>query len=71
MIDLVFIACLNVNPVACEQKILSYVEEGAASSPALCLSRAQPELAAWAGTHPAFHITSWTCEDSADHKVDL
>ncbi|PZQ49010.1 MAG: hypothetical protein DI556_12750 [Rhodovulum sulfidophilum] len=71
MIELVFIACLNVNPAACEQKTLSYVEEGAGDPSGVCMRRAQPELAAWAGTHPAFHIASWTCADSDDRKVDI
>jgi hypothetical protein len=71
MIELVFIACLNVNPAACEQKTLSYLEENGPTPSAFCLRRAQPELAAWAGSHPAFHITSWTCENGDEHKVDI
>lgn len=71
MIELVFIACLKTAPQACEQKILSYVEEGQRASQSSCFMRAQPELAVWAGEHPAFTITSWKCEDSARREVDL
>jgi hypothetical protein len=71
MIELVFIACLKTDPSACEQKILSYLGEGEPSSPTACFMRAQPELAAWAGEHPAFWIASWKCEDSSRRQTDI
>lgn len=70
MIELIFVACLIANPSACEEKTLSYVQEGTGDRSAACLVRAQPELAAWAGTHPAFHIVSWRCADGATHRID-
>lgn len=71
MIELVFIACLKIDPHACEQKILSYVEEGQAATQTSCFMRAQPELAAWAGQHPAFTIASWKCEVSDRPRIDI
>jgi hypothetical protein len=71
MIELVFIACLKTNPEACEQKILSYVEEGVAATPGGCLLRAQPELAIWVREHPAFTVASWRCEESPEPRIDI
>lgn len=71
MIELVFIVCLKAEPRACEQKILSYVEDGAPAGGGSCLMRAQPELAIWAGEHPAFVVTSWRCRERADQRIDI
>lgn len=71
MIELVFIACLRSDPRACEEQILSYVEEGAKDAQSACFLRAQPELAVWAGQHPAFVIASWKCEESERRKIDI
>ena len=71
MIELVFIACLKTDPQACEQKILSYAQEGTGGGHASCLVRAQPELAIWAGEHPAFVIASWRCEEVTEHRIDI
>lgn len=69
MIELVFIVCLKVNPTACEQRVLSFLNEN--SGPGACMMRAQPELAAWAVAHPAFTVENWKCEDSDHAKVDI
>ncbi len=71
MIELVFIACLKTNPEACEQKILSYVEETGAANPGSCLMRAQPELAIWITEHPAFTVASWRCEEAPESRADI
>lgn len=69
MIELVLLVCLKTNPTACEERVLSYLAEGA--GPGMCMVRAQPELAAWASTHPAFSIANWKCQTSDRKKIDI
>lgn len=66
MIELIFIACLKVEPDTCQQRVLGFV----GGTPAACARRAQPELAVWADTHPAFAIASWKCADGETRERD-
>ncbi len=57
MIELLFVACLSTAPNQCEQRSLLYTD----ISPMTCVMGAQPELAKWTESHPAFTIAGWTC----------
>ncbi len=69
MIELVFIVCLKTNPAACEERVLSYLAQD--TGPSMCMIRAQPELAAWAATHPDFQIAHWKCQNPDHRDVDI
>lgn len=57
MIELAFVACLSAAPLTCEPQSLLYTD----ISPMTCALRAQPALAHWVETHPAYRIARWRC----------
>ncbi len=69
MIELVFIVCLKANPAACEERTLPHLAE--MGGPMACVMQAQPELAEWSNSHPAFQIAKWKCQDSRRRKIDI
>ena len=58
MIELLFVACLSTAPDQCEERSLIFTDV----SPMACMMGAQPELAKWTATHPAFHVAGWKCQ---------
>lgn len=58
MIELLFVACLSTAPDQCQERRLLFTE----ISPMTCMMGAQPELARWTQTHPAFRVTGWKCQ---------
>lgn len=57
MIELIFVACLATAPDQCQERSLLYTD----ISPMTCVMGAQPELAKWTRTHPAFTVSGWKC----------
>jgi hypothetical protein len=66
MFELVFIACMIAAPDACEERSLAYL-----GRPGLfgCMIVAPQYLAAWAGEHPAYRVTSWRCRDPESREI--
>lgn len=57
--DLVLLVCLASAPETCrEERILVGL---APSDPRQCMMSAVPALAEWAGEHPDWQISRWTC----------
>ena len=63
MIELVFLACLRADPDTCGERVVKFMP---GANPAMCMTVAQPELAAWAGNHPDQAIAHWQCRDASD-----
>lgn len=57
MIELLFMACLSRAPEQCQERSLLFTD----STPMACMLEAQPELAKWTMSHPAFRVTRWRC----------
>ncbi|MET4126830.1 hypothetical protein [Roseovarius sp. MBR-6] len=57
MVELLFIACLSVNPTECNEQRLIFGD----MTPARCMAAAQPELARWSELHPELRINRWRC----------
>lgn len=58
MMELFFVACLQVMPGDCqEQRLPNLMERDVLS----CMIQAQARLAEWAEAHPHLTITRWTC----------
>ena len=57
MIELLFVACLSTAPDQCEERSMIFTD----APPMACMMGAQPELAKWTETHPAFRVTGWKC----------
>lgn len=69
MIELLFVACLSGTPgavEACEEKSLLFTDV----TPMTCMMGAQPVLAKWIETHPAFTIQSWKCKTARSFERD-
>jgi hypothetical protein len=67
MIELLFVACLSTAPDRCEERSLLYLD----ISPLTCMIRAQPELAKWTETHPAFTVTRWSCRRLGPDEIRI
>ena len=59
MVELLFVACLSYAPAECQERSLVFMD----ITPRTCLMGAQPELAKWVSTHPAYRIASWRCQN--------
>ena len=57
MIELVFLACLGVEPRVCQDKSMQFTD----LSVMTCMMGAQPQLARWQNEHPGWMIHRWTC----------
>ncbi|WP_417718732.1 hypothetical protein [Salipiger sp.] len=57
MIELLFVACLSTAPDQCQERSLLFTD----ITPMTCMMGAQPELAKWTTTHPAFTVRGWKC----------
>ncbi len=66
--ELIVFVCLAANAAVCEEQHLSVAMEPVPQS--LCMVKAMPHLAQWAGDHPQFIIKKWRCgvpgEDGRD-----
>ncbi|CAM4362996.1 hypothetical protein [Palleronia rufa] len=62
MIELLFITCLSTAPDQCQERSLIFTDVSAQQ----CMTDAQPALARWIGTHPAFEIRQWRCRPVPD-----
>ena len=58
MSELLYVACLSTAPDQCQERSLLFTD----ISPMTCMMGAQPELAKWTETHPAFRVTGWKCQ---------
>lgn len=68
MIELVFIACLKDMPDSCEERVLSYLDQG---GPTVCMMLAPPTLAEWIGTHPAYTLKHWRCREPGERAIKI
>ncbi len=57
--ELIVFVCLVANAAVCEEQHLSVALEPVPQS--LCMAKAMPHLAQWAGDHPQFVIKKWRC----------
>ncbi|WP_300444453.1 hypothetical protein [uncultured Mameliella sp.] len=61
MIELLFVVCISGevgSSQVCEEKSLLFTDV----TPMTCMMGAQPVLAKWIESHPAFTIRSWMCK---------
>ena len=66
-VELILTVCTLTEPTSCEERHLSFVDEG---SLVQCMSQAPPVIAEWANSHPGRRVVKWRCsypgtEDSA------
>ncbi len=57
MIELVFVACLAITPVECDERKLIY----SGITPLVCMMGAQAQLAEWTTRNPGYRISGWKC----------
>jgi hypothetical protein len=58
-VELVLIICLMSRGDTCEERHLSVALEPVAET--VCMTKAIPYLAQWAGEHPQWKIKRWRC----------
>jgi hypothetical protein len=57
-VQLILTVCTLTQPASCEERHLSFFEEG---SLVQCMSRAPPAIAEWASSHPGRKVVKWRC----------
>lgn len=57
MLELAFVACLAADPQRCEDRALLFADMPMQA----CAVLGQTVLAKWAGEHPGWRVTGWTC----------
>jgi len=62
MMELVLVVCLYGAPDRCEERSIGLFPEMSAMT---CMMQAQPQIAAWAQTHPELTVSRFSCRDSA------
>jgi hypothetical protein len=58
LVQLILTVCTLTQPASCEERHLSFFEEG---SLVQCISRAPPAIAEWANSHPGRKVVKWRC----------
>jgi hypothetical protein len=58
MIELIFVACLRIDALRCEERSQIYIGEIGIMG---CMVTAQPELARWSDAHPELEVVRWSC----------
>jgi hypothetical protein len=58
LVELILTVCTLTQPQSCEERHLSFVDEG---SLAQCMTQAPPAIAEWAYNHPARKVVKWRC----------
>jgi hypothetical protein len=58
-VELVVFVCLAANVAICEEHHVSVALEPVPNS--ICMMKAMPHLAKWAGEHPQYVIRKWRC----------
>lgn len=62
MMELVVIICLQAAPDHCEERSIGLYPDTTAMA---CVMLGQPQIAAWAETHPGHKVARWSCRDPA------
>jgi hypothetical protein len=62
MMELILVVCLQVAPDQCEERSIGLYPDMTAFT---CVMQGQPQIAAWAETHPELRVARWTCRDNA------
>jgi hypothetical protein len=57
-VELILTVCTLTEPASCEERHLSFVDEG---SLVRCMSQAPPAIAEWANSHPGRKVVKWRC----------
>jgi hypothetical protein len=57
-VELILTVCTLTEPASCEERHLSFVDEG---SLVQCMSQAPPAIAEWANSHPSRRVVKWRC----------
>ena len=57
-VELILTVCTLTEPASCEERHLSFVDEG---SLVQCMSQAPPAIAEWANSHPGRKVVKWRC----------
>jgi hypothetical protein len=65
MIELVFVVCLRLDPLLCEERTLPPFIDVTESQ---CMTGAQAVLARWSARHPDLQIAGWSCRLVADER---
>lgn len=58
LIELILTVCSLTHPALCEERHLSFVDEGSLMQ---CMNQAPPAIAEWAGSHPGRKVVKWRC----------
>jgi hypothetical protein len=58
LVELILTVCTLTQPQSCEERHLSFVDEGSLMQ---CMTQAPPAIAAWAYSHPARKVVKWRC----------
>ncbi len=58
LVELILTVCTLTLPASCEERHLSFVDEGSLMQ---CMSQALPAIAEWANSHPGRKVVKWRC----------
>lgn len=58
LIELILTVCTLTQPQSCEERHLSFVNEGTLKQ---CVMHAPPAIAEWVYNHPARRVVKWRC----------
>ena len=67
-VELILTVCTLTEPASCEERHLSFVDEG---SLVQCMSQAPPAIAEWANSHPGRRVVKWRCSYPGDEGSAL
>ncbi len=69
MIELILTVCALSQPASCEEKYLTFVDQG--ESLMQCMMHAPPTIAQWADQHPNIVVAKWRCSYPEKESRDL
>jgi hypothetical protein len=58
LVELILTVCTLTQPESCEERHLSFVDEGSLMR---CMTQAPPAIAEWAYSHPRRKVVKWRC----------
>jgi hypothetical protein len=67
-IELILTVCTLTEPASCEERHLSFVDEGSLTQ---CMAQALPAIAEWANSHPGRRVVKWRCSYPGDEGSAL
>jgi len=68
LVELILTVCSLAQPAACEERQLSFLDQGSLMQ---CMLQAPPTIAQWADAHPNRQVVKWRCAYPGSEAKDL